>query len=374
MQRFRGTDVGLGLVVLAVNVGLVVGVVQLTSRTAETQAAPTPSISASPSPTPSPTPTPSPSSQEPALSAILASGDPVDITVLGDQTGDGSGEWVGVLAGLVAQDREVELSTLSESDPTVYDEPETIGSSGAKVSIHNGSRAGTKARYAASRIAFLVPEDSDLVIFSYGRNDTAKSVRSGLRQTADAVREQAPDARLALVLQPPVAGDDDRAVREAVADVGRSDGYDVLDVAEVFIGSGEPDAYVSSRDPSVMSTVGDDVWGSTVHALLTGESPPDLQQTATETPGTGTGTTDGGSTGTGSGGGSGSGGGGTGGGGGDTGGGGTGGGGGGGGGGGTDPDPDPTPTVEPTEDEPRPTQTPTLPRPTQTFTPRRLDG
>ena len=197
VHRFRGADIGLGLLAIVVNVGLVVAVVMLTTGPADPAtdptATPTHSATASPSATATPTPTPTPSSPE----ELFASG-PVSLTVLGDQTGDGPGEWVSVVASLLAQDHRVTLDQLDPQDPTVYAQEQSLGGSGPQVTIHNASRPGVTASYAASRIEFLVPDQPDIVVLNYGRNDTASSVAKGLDRTTTAVRERWPAATVVL--------------------------------------------------------------------------------------------------------------------------------------------------------------------------------
>ena len=272
VHRFRGSDIGLGLLAIVVNIGLVVGIVMLTTGPADPEsspsATPSPSVSASPSATPTPTPTPSPTPSSPE--ELFAAG-PVSLTVLGDQTGDGPGEWVSVVASLLAQDHRVTLDELDPQDPTVYAQEQTLGDSGPKVEVHNASRPGVKASYAASRIEFLIPDQPDIVVLNYGRNDTASSVAKGLERTTAAVRERWPAATVVLTVQPPTADDGDAAVRKAAETWAEGADVGTLDIASAFTDTGQPNAYISGRDPLVMSSAGDRLWGETAYALLTGK-------------------------------------------------------------------------------------------------------
>lgn len=298
MNRFRGTDVALGLVAVAVNIGLVVGVVAMTSNRetpgAEATVAVSPSASPSTSTTVDPTEAPSP----PSARSLITSGEPVSLAVLGDQTSDGDAEWVGVMAALLGQDHRVELRGLDPSDPTVYAKERSYGSSGSKISIRNASRAGVKADYAAPRLPLLVPVEADLVILNYGRNDSADKVAGRLEKTAKAVRRQLPQARVLVTLQAPTAGDGQQDVREAVSDWAEESDLPTLDIAAAFEDTGRADSYISGRDPLVMSSAGDELWGREVYRLLTGkeaatpDAPQPSQTTEAGTP-AGSGTTGG---------------------------------------------------------------------------------
>ena len=282
MHRFRGTDIWLGLLAVVVNVGLVVGVVMLTTgRPTVDEPTPsrtTPSTSASTTATPSrttTTTTPAPRSPE----ALLASDSKVTLAVLGDQTSDGEAEWVTAFSQYLAQDRKVTLNRLNPADPTTYTIKASFGSSGPATVVYNGSRAGASADYATKRVPFLVPVKPDLVILNYGRNNSAANVTRHLQSVASAVRKQYPAATVLVTLQPPTLDDRDKKVRTATAAWAKARGLRTLDVAKAFIDSGDPNSYVSAADPEVLNSRGDSFWGETVFTLLGGtvrapEPPP----------------------------------------------------------------------------------------------------
>lgn len=275
MNRFRGTDVALGLVAVAVNIGLVVGVVAMTSRgePADVAASASATPSATPTPTGTPSSTPSPSPSAPSLRSLFTGDEPVTLAVLGDQTSDGEAEWVGVMAALLGEEHRVVLRDLDPSDPTVYASERSYGSSGSKISIRNASRAGVNADYAARRLPLLVPVEADVVILNYGRNDQADDVATRLEKTAKAVRSQLPQARVLVTLQPPTVGDGQKDTRDAVRRWAKSSDLTTIDAAAAFRRTGDPDSFVSTRDPLVMTSAGDELWGREVYRILTGRRP-----------------------------------------------------------------------------------------------------
>ncbi|KGN35697.1 SGNH/GDSL hydrolase family protein [Knoellia subterranea] len=279
MKRFRGTDVGLGVLAIAVNVALVVAlVVWVSGRNDEpplpTGASPTPTASKSTSASASPSPTPST-----AAAAILARTTPVTLAVLGDQTSDGKSEWVANFAELLGRTRQVTLHQLDPQDPTIYAADQTFGTEGPEVTIYNGSRAEAQADYAAKRLSFLAPRKPDLVVLNYGRNDSASQIRGRLDRTLAAARKAWPETLVVATLQAPTADDGDQDVREQLAEWADENGVPTLDVAQEFLDTGEPNAYVSTRDRTAMSGQGDRLWGRTAYRLLVGTEPPEVETT-----------------------------------------------------------------------------------------------
>ena len=273
VHRFRGTDIWLGVLAVVVNIGLVVGVVLLTTDQpaaddpAPAGAASTTTTTTATVPAPSTTTTTAaPRSPE----ALLASDATVTIAVLGDQTSDGEAEWVTAFSQLLAQDRKVRLNRLNPADPTQYTIKASFGSAGPATDVYNGSRADASADYAATRVPFLVPVKPDIVILNYGRNDSASNVKAHLQSAASAVRARYPAATVLVTLQPPSLDDQDKKVRSAAAAWARSKDLRTLDIAKAFLATGEPNAYVSAADPEVLNSRGDALWGQTVFTLLGG--------------------------------------------------------------------------------------------------------
>lgn len=218
------------------------------------------------------------------VAAVLARTTPTTIAVLGDQTSDGRGEWVSVLAELLGRDRQVTLHQLDPQDPTVYAGEQSFGSAGPEVQIYNGSRAEAGADYAAKRLNFLSPKKPDLVVLNYGRNDSSETVATRLAATTTAVRKAWKGAVVVATLQPPTTDDGSKEVRDDIVAWAAKSGVATLDVAQEFIDTGEANAYVSARDRSAMTTGGDRLWGRTAYRLLVGGDPPALPQAPEPTP------------------------------------------------------------------------------------------
>lgn len=274
MHRFRGTDIWLGLLAVVVNVGLVVGVVLLTTGR-PTIADPSPVIKTPSKTTTTTTQRPTTSTTTTAPTprtpeALLASDAKVTIAVLGDQTSDGESEWVTAFSKLLAQDRKVTLNRLNPADPTTYTIKTSFGTAGPPTVVFNGSRADATADYATKRVPFLVPTTPDIVILNYGRNNSTGNVKKHLQNVASAVQTAYPSASILVTLQPPTRDDQDKKVRTAVAAWAASKKLRTLDVAKAFIGTGDPNAYVSAADPEVLNARGDALWGETVFRLLGG--------------------------------------------------------------------------------------------------------
>lgn len=268
-----------GVLAIVVNVALVVGVVLLlsgrdSSEVAERPPSPSPTASSASSRSPSPSPSTSPSSS--TTGSLFTRESATTVAVLGDQTSDGQGEWVGIFGELLGRDHRVTVHRLDPADPTVYVQKQAYGSSGPVVTIYNGSRPGAVADYGARRLGFLSPKAPDLVVLNYGRNDDADDVAARLTATTRAMRAAWPKALVAVTLQPPTADDASKNVRSAVQAWAGTSGVRTLDVARTFLDTGEPDTYVSSRDGTVMSARGDRLWGRTAYRLLVGSDPPAL--------------------------------------------------------------------------------------------------
>lgn len=120
---------------------------------------------------------------------LMASGEPVNISILGDSTGSDPGEWVDLWAQMLGSDHRVRLHWRDgangyKPDPTVY------GSTGPIVNIWNFAQPGGSANYPAGRLRQAQPVRPDLVIYSFGHNNDASTLRPQLDETYAAVRSR----------------------------------------------------------------------------------------------------------------------------------------------------------------------------------------
>lgn len=279
MRRSRTKSALLGLVILLVNVSIVVAVVSLTGGRPDGVPELPPSTGAGASSSGTPVPgTKPPSGTTPAATAVAAkaaglvgSGRDLSIAVLGDGTGDEDGEWVEVMARLLGATHQVKLRNLNESDPTRYDAAVDHGTSGPKATVWNGSRRGVGAAYAARRLDFLVPAPPDVVLVSYGRDNTASTMPAALKSTYAALRAKWPAVPVLVVLQAQDRDDAIGPVRVAAEDWAAANGVPTVDVAAAFSAAGDPNRFVSVVDPPSVNSKGGRLWARTVFAALGGD-------------------------------------------------------------------------------------------------------
>lgn len=286
MPSARANDVWLGLAAVLLNIALVAGVVWLftghptSQATATTGAAATSSAVTSPAAATGATspatasPSATSSTRVGGIGSVLKTTQPVTIVVLGDDTGDEPGEWVSVMADLIATTRTVSIRQVGTSDPPQYGPPRTLGSAGSTATIWNASRRGGSAASAAAWLGQLVPATPTVVLLSYGRNDRAESVAAELQATATLLRKAFPTSAIGIVLQPPTAGDTTVSTRLAIATWARANQLPTIDVAAAFARDGDPQRLVSSVDPISVNAAGGRLWAQTVVAALGGDDAP----------------------------------------------------------------------------------------------------
>lgn len=278
MRRSRTKSALLGIVILLVNVSIVVAVVSLTGGGPDGTPELPPSAGAKTSSSGTPLPGTKPSGTTPAATALAAqaaglvgSGRNLTIAVLGDGTGDEDGEWVQVMAKLLGETHQVKLRNLNASDPTRYDAAVDYGTSGPTATVWNGSRRDVGAAYAARRLDFLVPTRPDVVLLSYGRNNTASTMPAALKGTYAALRAKWPSVPVLVVLQAQDRDDAIGPVRVAAEEWAVTSGVPTVDVAGAFSAAGDPNRFVSVVDPPSVNSKGGRLWARTVFAALGGD-------------------------------------------------------------------------------------------------------
>ena len=279
MRRARLSGVLIGLAVVLLNIAIVVGLVVGLEGTPSLSSS---SSSSSPEPSePSPRSTTEPVPDTPA-SVIADRSNPV-VTVLGADPGVGEGGWVQRLATVTTErSRRVDYAALDPQDPTRYGKMSVTGS-GRKLTLRNGSVAGANLTYATNRAQFLVPKNADVVLLSFAPSN-GSGLASDLNALRRAVRKQAPDAALGLVLPPRPADGSGGSVRKAAQAWARKMQVRVIDVDAAFRKSTSPDLRADWL-PTGLSESGADLWAQTVaDALLGSGSRPSPSEPPVEQP------------------------------------------------------------------------------------------
>lgn len=197
---------------------------------------------------------------------LLASGDPVTVTVLGDSTGDSTSEWVHLWAQGLAADRPVTIAHWKQDPGTAFYPQVVLSDEGdaGRVTIWNGSVADGTAAEALEEIDALVPEIPDLVLLNFGHAQSVFTVVEELQALHEEVQAAYGDVPTLLILQNPQRDDANASVREAAASWAAGADVRVIDVASVFEGTGV-DLLSDDTQPD---DVGQELWARTVGDAL----------------------------------------------------------------------------------------------------------
>lgn len=140
-------------------------------------------------PTPTATAAPLPAGFDLAsIKAVIANNPTVVVSVLGDSTGNGPGEWVDLWGKHLAAVASVTIHTW---DQDVHDWRAKVtsypGPAGRSIEIWNGSMPGATADYPATRMTIMQPTKPDVTILSFGHNGMPGVVGPDLLLTTNAV-------------------------------------------------------------------------------------------------------------------------------------------------------------------------------------------
>lgn len=279
-RRLRG--VLLGIIAVSLNILLVATLVVVMSHGSLSGAffGGDDDFATTQTPTPAPvTSTPeAPDSAEADPSEVLrerfGNGEPLDVVVLGDQTGTHEDEWVQAWARSLAEVRPVELLSPTAVDPTTYADPillgtERPGPGNGLITLRNASLVGASPAYVTPRLALLVPRDTDVVILSFGRSNSPEDIVSEMSELHMALSETVADAKVRVTVQPP-RQDGAPAMDELVRRWAAEAGLDTIDVAAEFAQKGLVGETVSTRDPLSVNVLGGRTWAEIVHEALFG--------------------------------------------------------------------------------------------------------
>jgi len=256
--------VGLGAVVL-VTVALVVAA--LTRDFAPAALMPSPAAAAV-TPTEAPVQPPATLDQ---IKALIATGAPLVVSVLGDSTGNDSGEWVDLWAKGLGSSRQVTLHQWDSKTEDWNPEPISYGSNGPELAIWNGSQPGARATYPLDKFDRIQPVKPDVVIYSFGHNGTEDTIVGELGQTmARGTTQWAVQIPSVVILQNP--GQNEHAPIQdatlvALTTWAGQAGEPLIDVASAFRAA--PDFEYLMKDDAHPNWHGAEVWAGVVSAALT---------------------------------------------------------------------------------------------------------
>lgn len=175
----------------------------------------------------------------------LATGEPVNILVLGDSTGSGAGSWVQELSRMLGErtGREVTLHSWNrEAEPPQYTVIETMAQ-GAEppIVIWNGSAPSEGAEYSRRMMEeqVAVPKNElDLVFVSHGHNNGPSERTSTYGLVLDKAAEY-PDTTFVTILQNPERpGTPHAEIQAAGTAFNRArleaEGFPLIDIEAVF--------------------------------------------------------------------------------------------------------------------------------------------
>ncbi|MBG6185380.1 hypothetical protein IWX65_003359 [Arthrobacter sp. CAN_A214] len=204
-----------------------------------------------------------------AAGGLADTSKPWIMTVIGDSTGNATGEWVHLIAA--------ELSARYSRPVVVHDwylelnmyAGETVvgGGAGEPIIIWNGSAVGSGPEYSLEYLDTLMPEESELVIINHGHNSNPTAMATALPAIANRIPK---NSALAITLQNPRTQTDAERQTAIVQQV-RSDWADdpvtLVDVYDAFADTSNVSNLVQ-EDGMNPNPQGQQLWAETVLRTL----------------------------------------------------------------------------------------------------------
>jgi hypothetical protein len=205
-----------------------------------------------------------------AIQSTITGPDPVIISVLGDSTGNGPGEWVDLWATHLAKYGTVTLHQWDQPTNAWSPTPKVVPGGPKAITIWNGSMPGSTYVYPLERLDAMQPEKPSFVILNFGHNMAAKSADAGsadLLATVD--KKWGASVPAAITLQNPAQGERElrtKASVDALTAWAPKAGYPTINVNKAFVDSGPIAAYL--QDVVHPNPAGSQIWVDTVIATL----------------------------------------------------------------------------------------------------------
>ena len=193
-------------------------------------------------------------SPEAALLQTMNGDDDLNISVLGDSTGDGADEWVTLWAMLLAADgASVSVKTWSHDSADWSEEPQSFGSGSRSITVWNGSVPGATPSYPIGFKNLLQPVEPDVVVISYGHDHEGGpgSLGTELSNLLDTARHRWDgDVPTVVTIQNP--RQDSAALKaaegqHAIREVARQRELPVVDINEVFHSVGDIESLMKNK-------------------------------------------------------------------------------------------------------------------------------
>lgn len=203
------------------------------------------------------------------IKALVTGSEPLTISVLGDSTGNSTGEWVDLWAKDLTRYGTVTLHLWDEKAHTWLPTPTVYEGGERAITIWNGSQPGSHFAYALQRIDTMVPEQPSFVIHNYGHNKATKRVDAGAMDLLAAVDQKWGTTPAVLVLQNPSRNSRQMFSAESVSllrDWAARTGYPTVDVNAAFVAPGPIDALLV--DDVHPNPAGSRIWADTIKAAL----------------------------------------------------------------------------------------------------------
>lgn len=193
-------------------------------------------------------------SPEAALIETMNGDDDLDISVLGDSTGDGADEWVALWAMLLAADgASVSVKTWNHDLAEWSEEPEGFGSGRRSITVWNGSVPGATPSYPIGFKNLLQPVEPDIIITSFGHDHDGDpgSLGTEFSNLLDTARHRWDgDVPTLVTIQNPGQGSaalEAAAGQHAIREVARQRDLPVVDINEVFQSVGDVESLMQNK-------------------------------------------------------------------------------------------------------------------------------
>lgn len=206
-----------------------------------------------------------------AIRALVTGPEPLVISVMGDSTGNATGEWVDLWAAGLAQYGTVTLHQWDEKAGAWKAQPKVAAGPARGITIWNASHPGANYNYPLQRLDVMSPEKPSILIHSFGHNVGAQRADAGAMDLFAALEKKwGGEIPTAIILQNPARNTRELPTQhsvDALRDWAGRAGYPVIDVNTAFKESGESLGMLLIDDVHP-NPAGQRIWADTVIAAL----------------------------------------------------------------------------------------------------------